>query len=213
MGFLDSITGADKMKDAAKAQEEGYRQGASIYQGAENNINNLYGRAPGMYNAGADNIMAMYGPDGQMNFNAIRNAPDYKFRFNEGMRAQDASGSARGMTMSGAQQKALLRYGQGMADQGIDQTLQRQYALMNAGQGGVNAMANNSQWGAGNRANMATGAAGARASGLIAEGGIRNGLFNTALSAAMAAGGGAMGGGGWAGAGQGLMGFNPGAKK
>ena len=185
MGFLDSVTGAGKMKDAAKAQEEGYRQGTSIYQGAEDNINNLYGKAPGMYNAGVNNIMSMYGPDGQMNFDAIRNAPDYKFRFNEGMRGVDAGGAARGMTQSGAQQKALLRYGQGMADQGIDQQLQRQYALMNAGQGGVNAMANNSQWGAGNRANMATGAAGARASGLIAEGGIRNGLFNTVVDAFM----------------------------
>jgi hypothetical protein len=161
MGFLDSLTGADKAKDAAKAQEEGYQQGAGIYQSAEDNVNNLYGKAPGMYNAGINNIMGMYGEDGQMNFNAIRNAPDYKFRFDEGMRGVNAGGAAQGMTQSGAQQKALLRYGQGMADQGVDQQLQRNYNLMNAGQGGVNAMAQNSQWGAGNRATMATGAAGA----------------------------------------------------
>ena len=43
--------------------------------------------------------------------------PGYAFRLAEGQKALERSGSARGMTLSGAQQKALMGYGQGMASQ------------------------------------------------------------------------------------------------
>lgn len=43
--------------------------------------------------------------------------PGYAFRLSEGQKALERSGAARGMTLSGAQQKALLSYGQGMGSQ------------------------------------------------------------------------------------------------
>lgn len=43
--------------------------------------------------------------------------PGYAFRLAEGQKALERSGAARGMSLSGAQQKALLGYGQGMASQ------------------------------------------------------------------------------------------------
>lgn len=43
--------------------------------------------------------------------------PGYAFRLAEGQKALERSGSAKGMTLSGAQQKALTGYGQGMASQ------------------------------------------------------------------------------------------------
>jgi hypothetical protein len=43
--------------------------------------------------------------------------PGYAFRFQQGQQALERSGAARGMTLSGAQQKALIGYGQGMGSQ------------------------------------------------------------------------------------------------
>lgn len=43
--------------------------------------------------------------------------PGYKFRTEEGLKALDRSASARGRLLSGAQKKAVTRYGQGVAGQ------------------------------------------------------------------------------------------------
>ncbi len=43
--------------------------------------------------------------------------PSYQWRFNQGVEALDRSGAARGMLLSGAQNKALMDYGQEMASQ------------------------------------------------------------------------------------------------
>ena len=43
--------------------------------------------------------------------------PGYQFRLDEAQRALEGSASARGMVLSGAQQKGVQRYGQGLASQ------------------------------------------------------------------------------------------------
>lgn len=43
--------------------------------------------------------------------------PGYEFRLNQGIEARDKSAAARGLLLSGAQQKELEDYGQGMASQ------------------------------------------------------------------------------------------------
>ena len=207
MGFFDSLTGADKAKEAAAALEAGHRAAGTIYDETSGQIENLYQGTPGLYRTAVNSLAGMYGPDGQLNWDAIRSSPDYKFMFDEGMRAVNASGAARGMNASGAQLKALTRFGQGTADMGADKVLNRMYSLMNAGGSGENNIAGAKQWGASGRAGAATGAADARASGLMAQAGINNSLFNTALNLGMAGAGGAMGGGGWAGAGKGILGL------
>lgn len=62
--------------------------------------------------------MGAYGslstPFSQTNWQAD---PGYAFRLAEGQRALERSGAARGMSLSGAQQRALLAYGQGMGSQ------------------------------------------------------------------------------------------------
>lgn len=60
--------------------------------------------------------------------------PAYDFQFNEGMRALDNSGAARGMSMSGAQIRATQRFGQGLAAQGRGEQLNRLQALAGIGQ-------------------------------------------------------------------------------
>lgn len=78
-------------------------------------------------------------------------SPGYQFRLDEGTRALDRSAAARGMLLSGAQNKALTRYGQGVASEefgnyanalrniaGLGQ-VSGQTASSAAGQYGVNA--------------------------------------------------------------------------
>lgn len=48
-------------------------------------------------------------------FDAFRNSTGYNFRFDEGVRANNAGYAGRGVLQSGAAQKSLLNYGQGMA--------------------------------------------------------------------------------------------------
>jgi hypothetical protein len=89
--------------------------------------------------------------------------PGYQWRMDQGIKAQDASASARGNLLSGAQQKSLAQYGQGLASQEYGNAYNRQaqekanqynmYAGMsNAGQ---NAAAGQ----AGASANLAAGSA------------------------------------------------------
>lgn len=64
----------------------------------------------------------------------FRTSPGYDFRFNQGVRALDASASARGMLRSGAQQKALTAFGQGSADQEFTAYYNRLMDLSRVGQ-------------------------------------------------------------------------------
>lgn len=120
--------------------------------------------------------------------------PGYAFRMQEGLNAVESSAAARGGLLSGAAQKALQKYGQGLASQEYgnaynrftaDQTNQynRLAGLVNTGQGATNqtsnAAANFGQQAGAN----AIGAGNAIASGQIGQanalvGGINAGLNN-----------------------------------
>lgn len=77
--------------------------------------------------------------------NQLRALPGYQFRMNEGIEARDRSAAARGMTLSGAQQKELTQFGQGLADQTYGQQLNRLAGLAGTGQ---TATTNTAQMGA-----------------------------------------------------------------
>lgn len=66
------------------------------------------------YNRALGGYGSLATPFSQTNWQAD---PGYAFRLAEGQKALERSASARGMTLSGAQQKALLGYGQGMGAQ------------------------------------------------------------------------------------------------
>lgn len=55
----------------------------------------------------------------------FQQTPGYQFQVDEGVRALDHSAAARGMTASGAQMKALTRFGQGTANQEYNNWLNR----------------------------------------------------------------------------------------
>ncbi len=56
-------------------------------------------------------------PTEQDRYGGFYASPGYQFRLDEGTRAIDRSAAARGMLLSGAQNKALTRYGQGVASE------------------------------------------------------------------------------------------------
>lgn len=79
---------------------------------------NPMGAPSGDPNAQFNTQMGGYGslatPFSQTNW---QTDPGYAFRLAEGQKALERSGAAKGMSLSGAQQKALLAYGQGMGSQ------------------------------------------------------------------------------------------------
>lgn len=76
---------------------------------------------------------------------SFRNAPGYQFMFDQGQRSLDQSAAARGSLNSGAHQKALMGYGQGMADQSWQQQMNNLSGLLPLGAQGAQGMMNNSQ--------------------------------------------------------------------
>jgi len=76
------------------------------------------------------------------NPNAITEQPDYKFGLDQGTRALNAGGAARGMTYSGAQGKALTRYGQDYAGTKLNDSYNRLASIAGIGQQATNATSN-----------------------------------------------------------------------
>lgn len=71
--------------------------------------------------------------------NSVRSLPGYKFAKDEGVNALDRSAASRGMLNSGRQQKDLLRFGTGLADQTYGSQLQRLLGLNQQGMGATGA--------------------------------------------------------------------------
>ena len=69
---------------------------------------------------------------------SVTKDPGYLFGLGEGRNALENSATARGMTYSGAQAKALQRFGNDYASSKIDQTYNRLSNLAGIGQVGVN---------------------------------------------------------------------------
>lgn len=69
--------------------------------------------------SGAKALTGMEDPSFSKSFSAedFRADPGYQFRLDEGLKAVNASASARGNATGGATMKALMKYGQGVADQ------------------------------------------------------------------------------------------------
>lgn len=96
-------------------------------------------------------------------------SPGYQWRFNEGQRAVDSSGAAKGLLLSGGQLKDLARFGQGLAAQDYQDSFNR--AALVSGQG-LSAAGQGAQLGAaaaGSIADLYTQQGNARASGYAGQ--------------------------------------------
>lgn len=76
----------------------------------------------------------------QAAFDRFRSTPGYQFRLDEGRKATEASAAARGGLNSGSTLKALLRYGQNVADQGYNDYWNKLSSLWGGAQTASNAI-------------------------------------------------------------------------
>lgn len=147
-------------------------------------------QAQGAYNTQMGAYGSLSTPFSQTNWQAD---PGYAFRLAEGQKALERSGSAKGLTLSGAQQKALLAYGQGMGAQEYGAAYGRynndQSTLFNrlSGIAGTGQQANQfvGQLGS-NMANQVSGnmmnAGAGQAAGYLAQGNAWTGALNNGMN-------------------------------
>ena len=123
--------------------------------------------------------------------------PGYQFRLNQGVKALDASASARGNLMSGAQQKAIVGYGQNLASQEYQNAYNRQFNRLSqlAGIGSgteaqlVQASGQYGQNVANNQMNAANASAAAQMAGaqnfsnMLGQGAMAYGMYNQGAGA------------------------------
>lgn len=148
-------------KKADKAQQRAIRKATGI-------VNDYTDRAVGQYQQGygfTDNALADaldqtqpwqdYGREGlnklayymstpERTQEMVTADPSYQFRLQQGQKVLENSAAARGMSLSGAQQKALTEYGQDFGSNEFAKAYQR---LMDQSNTGLNVAQQAGQWG------------------------------------------------------------------
>lgn len=183
--------GGDMAGNAANAaaqmqQQEATRARAALSPwtsagtGAVSKITNLLGLGSIVTNGGNYNT---YGWDPanakekqDAAFADFQTTPGYEFRVNEGIKALDRSAASRGMLRSGAQQKGLTAFGQGIASEEYNNYLGNLFNL--------SGMGNQAASSANNTAGQLT----ANAGNFVAQGGIARGTGYAQGANALASG-------------------------
>lgn len=111
-------------------------------------------------------------------------SPGYDFRLSQGVEARERAASARGRRLSGAQEKALTRFGQDYATADYDQNFNRLSALAGTGQTATNTGVSAGQNYASGMGRATENAGAARASGYVGGANAISGGINNALSLA-----------------------------
>lgn len=160
--LLNSYLGYKASDKAADAQINASREANALAkymydQTRTDNMPALNARNAGL--TGYQNLL--------QNPSSITSDPGYQFGFNQGQAAYDNSGAARGMRLSGAQAKALTKFGQDYGQTKFNESLNRYGNLAGLGQTGSGTIANAGMNYANTAGNNITGAGNAAASGYI----------------------------------------------
>lgn len=160
--LLNSYLGYKASNKAADAQINASREANALAkymydQTRTDNMPALNARNAGL--TGYQNLL--------QNPSSITSDPGYQFGFQQGQAAYDNSGSARGMRLSGAQAKALTKFGQDYGQTKFNESLNRYGNLAGLGQTGSGTIANAGMNYANTAGNNITGAGNAAASGYI----------------------------------------------
>lgn len=177
MGFVTDLFGAGEAKQAARAQEEGYRTARSTYQDAGT-------QALGRYSPYAETSLTanrMIDATLEGDFSDFYESPGYQFRLDQGNRAISRGAAARGMNLSGATLKDLNRFGQDLASTEYGNWYNRMANLRGEGIGIAGQQAGIDMTTGQQVAGTQLGEAGARASGYLAEGNIKKALMGNLL--------------------------------
>lgn len=113
--------------------------------------------------------------------NNFKASPGYSFRLNEGINALDKSAASQGRLRSGAQDKAILRYGDGLASQEYGNYMNRLSSTAGIGQTATTQTASLGASNASTLSNLAVNNGNARASGYQNAAGAVNTGFQNAL--------------------------------
>jgi len=195
-GYLASQGASDAASTAAQASGEA--SAASIAEQRRQYDQNRADQAPYLAaGTGAVNRLAAgvgyggeFGAATPFNFQYDQNAdPGYGFRFDQGMRAVNASMAAKGMGISGAGIKGATEFGQGMGSQEYNNAFNRYVTGFNANTGERNSLFNRLSGvsGTGQTATNQIGAQGANMAGNIGTS-LMGSAANTGNAALAAAG-------------------------
>ncbi len=134
------IAGANRAAGLSQRQYEQTRNDLTPYRVLGDQAAGIISRVFGL---GGDD------PD----FSEFFNSPDYNFRLESGVKAQDMSAARQGLLLSGQQEKAVNEFGQNLASTEFNNWFSRLNSLM---QGGQNAAVQTGNFGA-NAANVTGG--------------------------------------------------------
>jgi len=191
MGFISDAFGAGEAGDAADAVAQGFKESEDIFRDYGDRALNYLNPYNEIGNYGRNALASVY-RGGEPDYTAFTNSPGYQFQFNEGQKAVENSGSARGMNLSGAQLKGLTRYGQGAASTGFNDWFNRNMSMAGFGQQNANQMADYTMDTGRSIGAARQGIGEARGSGYMAKGNIKSGISNSLLNAGIGALGGAL---------------------
>ena len=113
-------------------------QAAGAMRDATNQANQLNAPAVAARNSALEQMQALLKDP-----STLTSQPGYQFGLNEGTKSLNSGAAARGMTYSGAQGKALQRYGQDYAGTKLDQSFNRLATLASGGQSGTSQTVDN----------------------------------------------------------------------
>lgn len=129
-GIANGIMGAGAARKAASQQAQGIQQGIGF---EENILNDTKANFAPYISTGQNALSGLasffgLGPAGEQGaqraYQNFTNTPFYQFPLQQGIQARDASAAARGLTLSGGQEKAISNYGQQYASQNFSNYLQ-----------------------------------------------------------------------------------------
>jgi hypothetical protein len=177
--LIGSSMGADAAKSAAGIQ-------AKSAQDATNLQTRIYdesvARSKPFYDTSVqanNKLSGLLGLNGQSPTSVMENDPGYQFRMDQGQKTLDNSAASRGMTLSGAAQKALAKYGQDYASGEYNNVYNRLSSTAGGGQVASNMNNLGASYGT-NVSNNITGAGNANAAGTVgAANAWGNGLQST----------------------------------
>ncbi len=161
-----SLLGSSAAKSAARAQGEAVQRGVTAVDHATQQGQEYLAPSRQLGTQAIGNLSDMLSPGYDYTM-----SPDYQFAFDEGQRAIDSSGAARGMSMSGGTLKDLARFGSGTAMQGIGDTFGRNYQAAGLGQQGAIASGQFGMQGAQSLADLYTQGGNAKAAGIAGSAG------------------------------------------
>lgn len=177
MSIFDDLLGNTSAKAAKAAAADTYAKQQQAITGLTDYGNTYADQYAGLAKGYDPYVATGYGANNALQNlyadpNSVRSLPGYQFAQDQGVQALDRSAASRGMLNSGRQQKDLLRFGTGLADQTYGNQVARLMAGAQQGQGALTAQ--NQTTGQGLQGQLATRQAGfggaMNAAGTIGQG-------------------------------------------